>query len=57
MNDDPIIKEIRTYRRSHAASFNYDIRAIVKDLKDKGGKWKNPVVSFKPKLICRKTGT
>ncbi len=33
MKDDPIIDEIRQVRETHAARFNYDLRAIYHDLK------------------------
>ena len=32
IENDEIIKEIRQYREAHAASFDYDIQRIVKDL-------------------------
>jgi hypothetical protein len=30
---DPIVEEVRKYREEHAAKFNYDIEAIVRDIK------------------------
>ncbi|MBS4028877.1 MAG: hypothetical protein KGZ58_09580 [Ignavibacteriales bacterium] len=32
MWDDPIVEEIRKYRQEHAAQFNYDIEAIMRDI-------------------------
>ena len=54
---DPIVAEIRKIRDEHAAKFNYDLNAIVRDLKKTEHKLGNRVVRMKPKLICRKTGT
>jgi hypothetical protein len=35
MNDsDPIVDEVRRVRDAHAARFNYDLRAIFKDIKE-----------------------
>ena len=35
MVDDPILCEIRRVRAEHAAEFGYDIRAMLRDLKEK----------------------
>ena len=35
MNDsDPIVDEVRRIRDAHAGRFNYDLRAIFKDIKE-----------------------
>jgi hypothetical protein len=33
--NDPIVNEIRKFRDEHAKSFNYDIKAICKDYRQK----------------------
>ncbi|MGE5377319.1 MAG: hypothetical protein ACM3XO_19860 [Bacteroidota bacterium] len=33
MWNDPIVEEVRKVRNEHAEKFNYDLRAIVADLK------------------------
>jgi hypothetical protein len=33
MSEDPIVQEVRRIRQEHAARFNYDLDAIVADLK------------------------
>ena len=33
--NDPIVDEVRRIRDEHAARFNYDLRAIYKDIKEK----------------------
>ncbi len=32
---DPIVEEVRRVREAHAAKFNFDLRAIFRDLKAK----------------------
>jgi len=52
MNEDPIIAEIRRIREAHAAKFNYDLDAIVADLKAKERASGRKVVSLPPKRIA-----
>jgi hypothetical protein len=33
-HSDPIVDEVRRVRDAHAARFNYDLRAIFKDIKE-----------------------
>ena len=33
---DPLVEEVRRARDAYAARFNYDLRAIVRDLKEQG---------------------
>lgn len=33
MWNDPIVEEVRRVRQAHAKKFNYDIKAIVEDLR------------------------
>lgn len=46
IEDEDIIAGIRRYRDEHARKFNYDIRAMLADVKsrEKEGPW--PLVSF-----------
>jgi hypothetical protein len=46
MQNDPIIEEIHQIREAHAAKFNYDINAIVKDFQEKQKRRGLSVVSF-----------
>ena len=46
MQNDPIIEEIHKIREAHAARFNYDIDAIVKDFQEKQKRRGISVVSF-----------
>ena len=49
MSRDPIVEEIRRVRQERAAKFNYDLRAICADLKEKEKNFGHPVVSLPPK--------
>ena len=52
---DPIVEEIRKIRQAHAARFNYNLKAICADFKEKEKKCGHPVVSFPPKRHLKKT--
>jgi hypothetical protein len=39
MKDDPIVAEVRRAREQLAAKFNYDVAAIVRDLRER--QWKS----------------
>ena len=45
---DPIVEEIRRIREEHAARFNYDLRAIYRDLKEKEKQSGRKMASLKP---------
>ena len=51
--EDPIVGEVRKVREEHAARFNYDLRAIVDDLKKRERDGGRPVVSLQPKRIAK----
>ena len=57
MKKDPIVEEVREIRDAHAAKFNYDLKAICKDLKTKERDCGHPLVSFPPKLLSNVTRT
>jgi len=57
MKKDPIVEEIRKTREKHAARFNYDLKAICADFKEKEKHYDHPLVSLPPKRILKKTGT
>jgi len=52
---DPIVEEVRRARDAYAAKFNYDLDAIVADLKAKEQAGGRKVVSFPPKRITAAT--
>lgn len=43
---DPIVDEVRRARDAYAARFNYDLRAIFRDLKEKEKRSGRKVVSY-----------
>jgi len=57
MKKDSIVEEIRKIRQAHAAKFNYELKAICADLKDKEKGCGHPVVSFPPKRYLKATGS
>ena len=46
---DPIVEEIRKVRDEHAAKFNYDLDAIIADVREQQRKSGRKVVSLPPK--------
>ena len=48
---DPILAEIRQVREAHAKRFNYDVYAILRDLKERQIKSGRKTVSLPPKRI------
>ena len=49
MIEDPVVLEVRKARDEHAAQFNYDIRAIVADLRKREKEGHIRVVSLSSK--------
>ena len=49
MWNDPIVEEVRKTRDEHAKKFNYDLQAIVADLKKQQTASKHKFVTFPPK--------
>ena len=54
MIEDPVVEEIRKIRDEHAARFNYDLDAIIADLKKGERKARARVVSLPPKRIPKR---
>lgn len=52
MYSDPVIDEIRKYRDEYAARFNYDIKAILADLKLRHKESGRRKVSRPPKPVA-----
>jgi hypothetical protein len=51
MPNDPIVEEVRKAREAYAAKFNYDLEAIVEDLKRQERESGRTFVSFPPRRI------
>lgn len=49
MTQDPIVQEVRAIREAYARQFNFDLRAIYEDIKEKEKKSGRRVVSFPPR--------
>jgi len=46
---DPIVEEVRRIRQEHAERFNYDLRAIVDDLRKQQEQSGRKYVRFEPR--------
>jgi hypothetical protein len=57
MNTDPIVEEIRHYRKKHAEKYDNDLNKIFDALKKSEKESKRKFVNFGPKLLLDKTGT
>ncbi len=51
MFEDPIVEEVRVARQKHAARFNFDLKKIARNLKEKQEQSNRKSVSYSPKLI------
>ena len=49
MWNDPIVEEVRNVRNEHAKKFNYDLGAIVADLKKQQKGSKRKFITLPPK--------
>ncbi len=49
---DPIVEEVRQYRQQYAAQFNYDLKAICQDLREKQKKASGKVVSRPARCVA-----
>ena len=53
---DPIVEEVRRARAAHAKKFDYDLRAIVQDLRKHERRGSREVVSLPPKRLEQTKG-
>jgi hypothetical protein len=54
MYDDPIVEEVRRVRQEYAKRFDYDVRAIAVDLREREQQHPERLVSFPPKPARRR---
>ena len=54
MRDDPIVEEIRRVRQEYAKQFDYDVRAIVADLREREQQHRDRLVSLLAKPARQK---
>ena len=57
MFQDPIVDEIRKYRKQHAEKYGNDLDKIFEALKKSEKASGKKFVSFEPKLVLQKTGS
>ncbi len=57
MTEDPIVEEIRRYRKEHAAKYGNDLKRIVEVLREKERISKRTRLNPGPKELLRKTGS
>lgn len=51
MFEDPIVEEVRRYRKEHAAKYGNDVHRIFEALRENQKKSKRKVVNFGPKKL------
>ena len=54
MWQDPIVEEVRRHRQEYAARFNFNLKAICRDLREKQKMSGRKVVSLTPKRVERR---
>lgn len=52
MWQDPIVEQIRQHRQDYSASFNHDLKAICRDLRERQEKSGRKVVSLPPRPVA-----
>ena len=57
MIEDPIVAEVRRYRKEHAAEHGNDLKRIVKVLRKRERESKRTLLNPGPKLRLDKTGS
>ena len=53
---DPIVEEVRKVRQEHAVRFNYDLKAIAEDLRQRQAGSGHNVVSYPPRRVDGQEG-
>ncbi len=54
--NDPIVEEVRAAREAYARKFNYDLKAMVEDLKERQKRSGRKVVTLPPKPVRDEKG-
>ena len=57
MAADPIIAEVRQAREAFAERFNYDLRAMMQDVRQRQAASGRRIVSFPPKPVTKTSST
>jgi len=54
MIKDPIVEEVRRFRKEHAAKYGNNLKCIVKSLRDKERKSEHTLLNPGPRLLLKK---
>jgi hypothetical protein len=57
MIEDPIVNEVRRYRKEHAARYGNDLMLIVEALREKERITTHTLLDPGPNLLLKKTGS
>jgi hypothetical protein len=57
MINDPIVEEVRRYRKEHASKYGNDLKLIVESLRKRELDSKRKILNPGPKLNLSKTGS
>ena len=57
MNEDPIVAEIRQYRKEHAEKYGHDLGRICEALREAEAESSHKIVHRKPRLLLQNTGS
>ena len=57
MIEDPIVEEVRKYRKMHSKKYNNDIKRIVEALRKRERESKRKLLNPGPKIRLDKTGS
>ncbi len=54
MINDPIVEEVRRYRKEHAAQYDNNLIKIVEALRKKERESQRAIINLSPKLLLKK---
>jgi hypothetical protein len=57
MIEDPIVEEVRRYRKEHAAKYGNDLKSIVEALQKREHESNHIQLNPEPKKLLKKTGS
>ena len=57
MIEDPIVAEVRRYRKEHAAEYGNDLKRIVEALRKRERESERTLLSPGPKMLMDRTGS
>jgi hypothetical protein len=57
MFSDPIVEEVRKHRQEYAARFNYDVRAICREARERQKRSGRKIVALPAKRVAKPEST